>query len=387
MKITDLKTTIVHVPFPKEFKPSWAPGFKQKTQGKILVEIFTDEGLVGFSGQTTHTGSGHVEAITIQEAVKPKLIGMDPFETEKITKIVKGARGHGARVGVVVAAIWDLIGKACSQPVYKLLGGWSNHLKVYASFGEIRTAEERQLNVQRIYDEGFKAVKLRFHHDDFKKDLEIIEAVRKTIGDKMEIMVDANQAGSSNAIRGPRWTVNTAVKVAKELENYNVRWLEEPLDHEDIDGLRLLRSKVNIPIAGGEGSFTPFEFENFLVNECYDIIQPDCVLTGGILEVKKIAALAEARNRECIPHAWASGIGLIADAHVIASCSNASYLEYPYDPPSLTTDAFFGIINEKVQVDEEGYITLPEGPGLGVSLDRDIIDKYGYTVNVERSFQ
>src|SRR5439155_1857473 len=160
--------------------------------------------------------------------------------------------------------------------------------------------------------EGYKAVKFRFHLPDPRDDLKVVEAVRAAVGDRIEIMVDANQAGVEPGQGGhDSWDFATALAVARELQRLNVRWLEEPLRRHDYDGLRRLRDKLDtLPIAGGEDNHGLHEFKLLIDRGCYDILQPDALLSEGVGQLRKVAALAEASGLEMAPHTWGNGIRL-----------------------------------------------------------------------------
>jgi L-alanine-DL-glutamate epimerase-like enolase superfamily enzyme len=277
------------------------------------------------------------------------------------------------RLWYVEPALWDIIGKSLNVPVYKLLGGYQERIKAYASTGELKGIEERLEYVEQIQQLGFRAVKLRFHSLDWHDDLKVARAVRERFP-RIELMVDANMgwrvAGLGEA---PHWNLATAQRVAEELSELGVLWLEEPLDKHDYRGYRLLRQKVGIALAGGEMNADLHEFRELILNQSLDILQPDATLSGGILTAKKIASMAEAFGLRMAPHTWTNGLGLAANLHVMGACPNCEWAEFPYEPPGWTPQARDFFLKEPVMIDSDGYITIPAGPGLGLELNEEAL--------------
>jgi L-alanine-DL-glutamate epimerase-like enolase superfamily enzyme len=278
----------------------------------------------------------------------------------------------------VEVALWDIMGKATGQPIYRLLGGGSERLKAYASTGELRGLEARVESAQQIVSEGFKALKLRFHSADWRDDIKTLEAVRKAVGDGIDIMVDGNWGWRIAPDRQPnRWDLKTAIAASLAMEEYGVYWLEEPLDAYDYDGLAELRSHLTtLRLAGGELNRGPDEIRAYLEKECLDVYQPDCTFIGGISTTWKIAAMVEAAGKVFTPHTWTNGIGLVANMHVAAASGRAPYIEFPYDPPNWTPESRDFIFAEPVKIDSEGYVRMPQTPGLGIELDDEKLKRY-----------
>ena len=193
MKITDIKSRFVEIPFPTTFYPTWRPA-GEKGQGAVIVEVFTDEGITGIGGMEANWGWGKVLLATVEYMIKPAFLGKDPMRTEYLIKILRGISLYSARPWLLENALWDIVGKVCHQPIYKLWGGYQDKLKAYASWGELRVPERRSEDALRLLEEGFKAVKIRIHHEKMNEDIILVETVRKAVGDRLEIMVDANQA-------------------------------------------------------------------------------------------------------------------------------------------------------------------------------------------------
>jgi L-alanine-DL-glutamate epimerase-like enolase superfamily enzyme len=196
----------------------------------------------------------------------------------------------------------------------------------------------------------------------------------------MTIMVDANQATAPYRTGARKttalWDYKRAYQTAKILESLDVFWLEEPLPLHDYDDLARLSSEVGILIAGGEINREIHEFVTFLEKGCYGILQPNCTMAEGMFQVRKIAAMAEVKHKLCVPHAWVQGPGFYANLHVAGSTSNCPWIEFPYDPPVITPENFHSIITEIPQIDSEGYVVIPDKPGLGVEINWDVVKKY-----------
>jgi D-galactarolactone cycloisomerase len=371
VRITAVEVRLLEYELEEPFYPAWFPGYPQTFNRVNLVILETDEGLTGYSAGPAFGA----EAARLGELVAPFLVGRDPFNVEEIVQILRSATFLGQRIWYLEPALWDLIGKACNQPVYKLLGGFQDRVRAYASTGELRGVEERLEYLEEVRKLGIKAVKLRFHSLDWREDLKVAQAVRERFPE-LELMVDANMgwrvAGMGEA---PRWDLSTAVRVARELEELGVLWLEEPLDKHDYRGYRLLRQKVNLPLAGGEMNQDLHEFRELVRQECLDILQPDATLSGGILMARKVAALAEAHNLGFAPHTWTNGLGLAINLQVMGAVPNCHWAEWPFEPPGWTPKARDFFLKEPIMV-EEGYIQIPQKPGLGVEVDPEAVEEY-----------
>lgn len=378
MKIRDITYDCIEMKYDRDFFPTWYPGKVEKGQMIFLVRVHTDDGLEGIATMEAPFGILNI-LIETMEYAKTMIVGESIFNIEKIILKLRNVARIATRPWVIENALWDLIGKASNQPVYKILGAARNRVKVYAAWGEIRSNEQRKEDAIRLVEEGFKAVKLRFSHETMKEDIAIVEAVRDAVGDKLDIMVDANQGTAIERTDGkipPVWTYERARDTAREMEKLECAWLEEPLHRYNYEGLARLTSEVDIPIAGGEINSGIHEFKIMMDKKCYSIIQPNCTMSAGISQIRKIAAIADSYGCLCNPHAWIPGLGVMQSAHLVASIPNFSHLEYPYDPPVLVPKVFQGIIKEYYEVEEDGYITLPNKPGFGFELDEAKIKKY-----------
>ncbi|MFM1651324.1 mandelate racemase/muconate lactonizing enzyme family protein [Brevibacillus sp. B_LB10_24] len=366
MKITSIEIKQYLLPLEPAFKAAWDPNPRKKF-ASTLVYVHTDEGITGIGSGDLMTGfAGHEHLF----------IGQDPFAIERHSQIIDNIDFHYGRCWPLDLALWDLMGKATGQPVYKLLGGRADKILAYASSGELVEPEVRAERALGFIEQGFKAMKIRFHHKNPKDDIKVVEAVRKAVGDKLEIMVDANQGWKMPWDTERTWDLKTAHQVAKELEKLNVFWLEEPLPSHDFRGLAKLREMVGIRIAGGEMNRNWYDFREMNHLGSLDVYQPDVALSGGITQVKKIGEMVQANGAWFSPHTWTNGIGLLANLHLSAAISLCPYLEFPYDPPAWTAERRDFVQKEKFMVDSDGYLVVPQKPGLGFELDEEALDRY-----------
>ncbi|MDA4118331.1 MAG: mandelate racemase/muconate lactonizing enzyme family protein [Thaumarchaeota archaeon] len=377
MKITDVITTTIHIPLREAFHPAWLPGLETSEFSATILEIETDEGITGVSALQHNPGvipPGKSSVnIAVEQFLKPLLVGRDPTQTEKLVGNLRGLRKVISLPWFVSIALWDIVGKEAGMPIYKLWGGYSDKLRAYASFGEVRTPERRAADAKKMLREGFGAIKLRIHTGTVEEDVAQVEAVREEVGDKIDIMVDANQAFVT---QGPRWDLKRALQTARKLEPMNLVWLEEPLPRYNFDDIATLCKMSGLRIAGGEDNEGLHEFYWMLEKGAYDVLQPDCTVSEDMFQLRKIAGMAEIRGKWFAPHTWGNGIGLAANLQLAASVPNCPYFEYPYDPPCLTPDVYYGMLKEPLTVDSDGMITTPEGPGLGIELNQKAINKF-----------
>ena len=371
MKITDIQTFQLTGPeLSTPVKPAWAPGSTWTRWGGTVVKVFTDEGIVGLGSP------GYASAPVIDQWLKPQLIGQDPFALERHARLFRGAN---AAWGIEIA-LWDIIGKACGQPLYKLWGGFRDRVPAYASFIEVRGPEQRAADVQARAAEGWRAVKLRLHDWTMAEDIAQVEAVRRAVGDDFTIMVDANQAqqpGTPQPDPGPVWTYERALRTARELERLGVVWLEEPLDRYDFEGLTRLCAAVEILIAGGENNRGLHEYRWLIEQGCYDVLQPEAMVGETMTQIRKACAYAEMHRKLCAPHHGGGGLGFVAHLHLCAAIPNCPFVEVFHEPPGLDSDRFQWYLTEPIALDPaDGCMAMPQGPGLGVEIDEEKLQRY-----------
>ena len=264
-----------------------------------------------------------------------------------------------------------MVGKAAGQPLYRLWGGYTDRIKAYASCCEVRSGAARAEDALAFRERGYRAVKLRLHAWTMKEDVAQVEAVRRAVGDTMEIMVDANQAqtpGTPHLTEGPVWSYERALRTCRALADLDVTWVEEPLGRFAFDDLARLAAASDVPIAGGENNAGLHEFRLLIERNCYDVIQADAVCSEGLLQLKKVAGYAEMHNKLFVGHHGGSGIGIAAHLQLSASLPNSPWVELLQEPPAMTDVDFQGLIAEPFLPDADGFVHLPDKPGLGIEL-------------------
>ncbi len=361
MKISAIEVTQHRLAFSPPFRAAWDSAPRHHWDATI-VRVHTDDGVTGIgSGDLMLGFAGHEHLF----------IGQDPLAIERHYRTLNHLQFHYGRCWPLDLALWDLAGKATGQPCWKLLGGLRNQVRAYASSGTLRDPAEMADATERYLAAGFAALKIRFQRGDWRDDIKALEAVRARIGDGMVLMVDCNQGWRLPQDTYPPWTLKDAVPVARELELLGVYWMEEPLHRGDREGMRRLRDKVDIKIAGGEMTRELYEFRDLIRDGCLDVLQPDAALVGGITGLRRVAVMAAEFGVDFTPHTWGNGIGLIANAHLTAGLGDAPYLEYPFDPPEWDLDRRDYMLAEPCRADAQGMITLPDTPGLGIVLDEE----------------
>jgi L-alanine-DL-glutamate epimerase-like enolase superfamily enzyme len=369
MKIREIKLHVLpDIPLSQPVKCAWSPGKPYTFIGSSFVEVQTDEGITGYGPP--------IDPALLRTSLAPLLVGQDPFAWERnIVILRKAGGGWGLEV-----ALWDVIGKACGQPLYKLWGGYTDRVRAYASTMEVRKPEQRAEDALRFYDEGWRAIKIRIHDWEMADDIRPVEAVRKAVGDRMAIMVDANQAQipgvlPSIILAGPEpvWDLQRALDTARELQRLGVAWLEEPLDRYDWENLAKLCEMVEIPIAGGENNLGLHELRWMIERNVYDIIQLECQRNEGISQIRKIAGLAEMHHKPVVPHTGWEAFGFLAHVHLAAAIPNCPYIEVLHEPPGFSAQVFQTILEEPLLPDANGDILVPQGPGLGVGPRADLL--------------
>ncbi|MFO1021935.1 MAG: mandelate racemase/muconate lactonizing enzyme family protein [Planctomycetales bacterium] len=306
----------------------------------------------------------------------PLLKGESALEPERVTEKLRQSsfwQGRGGSVEHAISgldlALWDIFGKACKQPVSRLLGGnYRTRIKPYGSilFDE---PEQLQITLETTVERGFKAIKLGwrpFGRRDSYFDEKLIHTARRAVGKDVDLMVDA---GGSEQF----WPhgVNWARRTAEMLADYNVVWFEEPLPPDDIEGYIELTRVSPVPIAGGEVLTRRQAFLPWIERRAVDILQPDCTKNGGLSESRRIAWLAFDHNVQVVPHGWNTAIGLAADLQFSAAIPVARYVEYLTPCPYIEK-----IVQEPFRIDSEGFLEIPQRPGLGVELNRDALRDY-----------
>ena len=369
MKITDVKTIRLRATIPAEGQVLSRSGVRN-TRSTTLVQVETDDGV---SGIGSCSGNGELIEIIIEKVLKPLLVGMDPTAIEDIWDRAYMRGGHkefGTRgIGIVALsgvdiALWDILGKVRGLPIYQLLGGkCRDKVPVYATALYPEDPSRVARRARGFADQGFHGVKIKVGFD-LDQDIRIVRAVRQELGKDFIIMTDANQG----------YSVDVALKASDAFAECGAFWLEEPLFVEDIEGHAILREKGKTPIAVGENLHTRYAFENFIVRQAVDFIQPDVARAGGISEIKKITALAAKHKVPVSFHTWGDGVALAASVHLSAALRDCIVMELDYTYNPLREE----LLRAPFEV-HEGYLIPPEKPGLGIELSQDALQKFAFS--------
>ena len=363
MKIIDAKLQVVEVPLPHPFPSTWNPGNPETKLFVTIAEIITDDGIHGYGAACD---SSQLLAGIWDTHIRPLVIGKEITQVEAINTGLVNASLYAYRPWCVEVAVWDALGKYANLPIYKMLGGVQDKVLAYASTGSLKSVEERVEDAERYIAEGFKMMKLRAHHDDPFEDVRIIAEIKKRVGDKLKIAVDANQGWFFTGKRSvAKWDLKKALNVCRAFEEIGIEWIEEPLYGYDFEGLAELRKRTTLHVAGGELNAQVHEYRDLIKHNCFDIYQMDVVLSGGFVQNRKVAAMAEAENKIYTPHTWTHGMGMAAALHMAGAVSNCPFIEYCYDPPYWPYEVRDMMLTEPLVVDKDGYIAVPQKPGFG----------------------
>jgi D-galactarolactone cycloisomerase len=342
-------------------------------KGGIVVLVETDEGHVGLGEAGFSAEYFPTVGPIVNDQLAPMLVGQDPRDIASLWQQMLDATHMWGRRGIetyalsgVDIALWDLLGKISGQPVYRLLGAAKSAVRAYFA-PSLKPTPEVVEECQRAVADGFTAMKLRAA-PQLRATVDLVAGVRAAVGDEAEIMVDGNMS----------FDRRTALVLARELEQLDVSWLEEPILSRSltqyVDDHSWLADRVSLRLAGGESLLTRFEYIDLLNRRTFDVLQPDCTSVGGISEAKRIADMASAWNIECVPHIACSsgtGISLAAGLHMILACSNAPLIEFDaYGGPGWA-----GMLVEPHTM-KAGHVTADERPGLGVELADDAFERF-----------
>ena len=363
--ITRIEITHHQLPLDPPFPASWDTRPRIQFPATI-VRVFDDAGNCGVGSGDAMYGFSDYERY---------FIGEDPLNIERHAAVLSNIEFHAGRPWPLDLALWDLIGKIKDEPVWSMIGGFSNKIRAYASSGVHRSLPDMVKVARQARELGFPALKIRFGRPNLEDDLAIIKAIREDMGDSIELMVDCNQGWRMPWDTATPWSIDHATAVALVLESHGVYWMEEPLHRGDYEGMAELRKRVKIRIAGGELTREPYEFRELLQRGCFDVFQPDAVCTQGITGLAKFAKEVAAAGKIFTPHTWGNGIGVMANLHLTAGTVGAPFIEFPFDPPEWSTARRDYIMTETIEADGEGWIHLSDKPGLGFTLDEVVLRK------------
>lgn len=349
----------------------WSEEIRPEDCVHTLIAVFTDEGITGYG--SVFTNDGLVKAAL--QVLEPLYRGENALEPERVTEKLHQNMfwlGRGGSITHAISgidiALWDILGKATGQPVGRLLGGrYRERVRPYASL-LMEQPEALAEHLLQLKEVGFRAFKIGwgpFGRVSNALDEAIVRAARDAIGDGW-LMVDA---GGSDAHwgQGYKW----ALRTAQMLADYDVYWFEEALVPDALDDYVALRRAAPVPIAGGEVLTRRQAFQPWLQAGAFDIVQPDVTKVGGISEERRIGWMAQENGVRFIPHGWNTALGLAADLQLASAFANTDFVEYLTGSPYI--DA---IVATPWQLDAEGMLAIPSGPGLGIELDRAALRRY-----------
>lgn len=369
LTITKVETFPLVHPLQRAIGVSTALG---KTRNSLLIKISTDSGLVGW-GETADVGGTHG---IIEEHLIPKLLGKNPLEHRKLWRALWGDNfGDGRAVAGVDLALHDVRGKALGQSVAELYGGQvRDKVMAYAAAMNytdgVRPEDQFPAEAAGLAKRGFLAMKIRTGRFENKRDLAVLTKIRETVGPDIKLLTDGNGA----------FTLPQAVKFGKELEKLDFYCFEEPLPQgPNYAGYDVLTQSLDIAISGGEVLDSRSTARDHIVKRSFDIIQPDVTLCGGIAEVLFISEMARLFSIQSVPHCWGGALAIAGTLQVLSLLppftpgftSDAAMLEFDTFENPFRTE----IVTKPFQF-EEGYVTVPTGPGLGIEIDEDVVKKY-----------
>lgn len=361
MKITDVKTYSAVYPVKNPFSNAMRTT-RERAFG--IVEITTDSGVTGWGEGATVPGRRAIEAC---------VIGRDPFHTEVIWEALHKQGTDTAAISAIDIALWDIMGKTLKQPIHHLLGGaFRDQVQAYATGLFRRDVSDHTATLvaeARGYaDQGFRAMKMKVGFGP-EYDIKNVAAVRRAIGDDILFAVDANCG----------YDRGTAIAVGQKLAENNLLWFEEPISADDVEGYVEIRRALKMRISGAEQLRGRWAFRRMIQNDALDIIQPDVCVCGGFTEYRKIAAMASANHVRVIPHMFGTAIRLAATLHLLAALPDSpralepfpALLEYDMSENALRTE-----LAREPFTHTNGVVKVPQGPGLGIEINRDVLQKY-----------
>ncbi len=385
MKITKITSHVLGYDLPETL------GYSQqyyKKRTSHIVEVETDEGVTGWGecfgpGNIAFANKGIVEKV-----IQPIVLGMQALDRDVIWhKVYNLMRDHGQKgmplqaLSGVDIALWDIAGKAANLPLYKMIGGaHRDKVQVYG-YGMMLRPENINSLISRFKEEsaeikemGFKALKMKVGVGP-RDDIKLIEAVRGGIGDNFRFMVDANHG----------YTTHDALYVGRAMEEFSPYWFEEPVAPEDLDGYRELRASLKVNISGGEAEFNRWGWRKLLESRGLDIAQPEVCALGGISEYLRVLALCHSHFTPVVNHVWGSAIAIATNLHLLAAMPPLPGGLFPWEPMlefDTTHNIFIDdLLTESLDLKKQvkannGTVSLPVGPGLGVTPKRDFLNRF-----------
>ena len=373
MKIAAIETFDLTCPLERPF--GWSQGWLDQ-RSTTLVKVTADDGLVGW-------GEGAAASL-IDGLLAPLLIGQDPMDRAGLWERMFHALYNGnnavglagSALSALDIALWDLAGKATGLPICALLGGKvRDKVAVYATGLYYTEGEfpDRLLDEARGYvAAGFKGMKTKVGGLSIAEDVARVRALRDAIGPDIHLMVDANEA----------YNATTAIRIGQQLADLDLVWFEEPVNAQDLDAYLEVKAALPMAIAGGENLRTRYEFKPYLTRRAYDIVQPDIMHCGGITEMQRICAMANACGIQVNPHVWGSPVMIAATLHLAATlppCPPARNAQPYMQEPVMEFDRTPSAIRQELCAvpfdQEDSFVRVPTGPGLGIEVDEEVVER------------
>ncbi|HET8728494.1 MAG TPA: mandelate racemase/muconate lactonizing enzyme family protein [Alphaproteobacteria bacterium] len=386
MKITGIETICLRCDMP--YAVAYARGEYQSREA-LLVKVHTDQPDIYGWGESAMWGGPHaVSVAVIEQEIQPLLVGEDPRRIEYLWEKVYQETYYHGRKGVVLAclsgidaALWDILGKASGQPVWRLLGGFGQPIKAYASSGYYRRdydADDLAADVSRARGLGYRGFKMKVGNVPeaihagvipptptrvtIPEDLRRVAAAREAIGGDRDLMCDATTSLDAR----------TAMTYAEAFEPLGIRWFEEPTQPENVDGCAALAARTRIPIAGFETETSKFNFARLIDAGAIQVVQPDVIQVGGLTEARKIAAYAQMRHLTFSSKNYSTAISLASCINLLYAIPNGDYFECDFDPNPWQGD----LLKRPLYTFDDGYVWPSEAPGLGLEIDESKLESW-----------
>ncbi len=362
-RIEAIETVNLHFAYAPEHRFRYGGGI---CTGRLttLAFVHLENGRTGVGSAYTHPGMAY---LVIQNQLAPMLRGLEADAVEEIWERMYGlTRWYGRKgaamsaLGAVDVALWDLRGQARREPLWSLLGGATSRCPIYASALLWKAPEALAQEAAGLIDRGFRRVKMRLARGE-EYDRVATQAVRTAIGPDHDLIVDASM----------RYHLELAVRLGAFFKELDVFWYEEPFAPENLDDFAALRPRVDVPLAAGENEFGYQGFRELLRAKAVDIVQPDASRCGGITEILRIAHLAQQHNTRVASHSWSDAIAIVANAHVIGALCHGITVEMDCTGNPLVDE----LLKTPLRV-HEGHFDLGDAPGLGIELDREVVERY-----------
>lgn len=372
MEITGIETTILESAVDAASLPADV-GERELDTSSVLVEVHTDEGITGIGESFYRSKENNRFLAESIDSLSRHVIGEDPRNSTRLWHElylhVKRAGAYGA-LSAIDEALWDVKGKVAGLPVYQLLGGNSGDVQAYATFPVAKEADELVDDAAWLADKGFEAMKVGAGYG-VREDRRRIETIAPSLEDGFGLAIDANTS----------YEFTDALAVAETASEYELEWFEEPISHTDVDGQARLNRRVSVPISGYQTHTPHYPVVDHLTAGALEIYQPQLDYVGGITGANRVSTVVEAFNKQIVPHALGPAVNYAASLHVAAASPVCSLIEFAVlsddvDDPGEYIAGPHVENDDAIYVADGGRITPPEGPGLGIELDWDLVEEH-----------